>query len=78
VFTLYLPQVADIDAVHTSNWTPSLLTFIKIKADIIVYSDEKCEETCILIECKKEDITKIKKRLLMGRLENNGHLYLNR
>lgn len=27
------------------------------EADIIVYSDDKCEETYILIECKKEDIT---------------------
>mgnify|MGYP000888732047 CR=1 FL=1 len=27
------------------------------EADIIVYSDEECEETYILVECKKEDIT---------------------
>ena len=27
------------------------------EADIIVYSDDKCEETYILVECKKEDLT---------------------
>lgn len=27
------------------------------EADIIVYSDDKCEETYILVECKKEEIT---------------------
>ena len=27
------------------------------EADIIVYNDDKCEETFILVECKKEDIT---------------------
>lgn len=27
------------------------------EADIVVYSDDKCEETYILVECKKEDIT---------------------
>lgn len=27
------------------------------EADIIVYADDKCEETYILIECKKEDLT---------------------
>lgn len=27
------------------------------EADIIVYSDDECEETYILVECKKEDIT---------------------
>lgn len=27
------------------------------EADIAVYSDDKCEETYILVECKKEDIT---------------------
>ena len=27
------------------------------EADIVVYSDEKLEETYILIECKKEDLT---------------------
>jgi type I restriction-modification system DNA methylase subunit len=27
------------------------------EADIVVYADDKCEETYILIECKKEDIT---------------------
>jgi type I restriction-modification system DNA methylase subunit len=27
------------------------------EADIIVYSDDECEETYILVECKKEDLT---------------------
>lgn len=27
------------------------------EADIVVYSDDNCEETYILVECKKEDIT---------------------
>lgn len=27
------------------------------EADIVVYNDDKCEETYILVECKKEDLT---------------------
>lgn len=27
------------------------------EADIVVYADDKCEETYILVECKKEDLT---------------------
>ncbi len=27
------------------------------EADIIVYSDDECEETFIVVECKKEEIT---------------------
>ena len=27
------------------------------EADIVVYNDDQCEETYILVECKKEDLT---------------------
>lgn len=39
------------------QFVPVQMGVNKTEADIIVYADDACEETTILVECKKEDLT---------------------